>query len=89
MNRELCRLRASLQSAGEAEKLVFLHYPPLYPAGNADEVLALLREFGIRECWYGHLHGPSIRGAIQGEVDEVRYKLISADALGFCPVRVR
>lgn len=36
MNRELCRLRASLQSAGEAEKLVFLHYPPLYPAGNAD-----------------------------------------------------
>ncbi len=89
MNRELCRLRASLQSAGEAEKLVFLHYPPLYPAGNADEVLALLREFGIRECWYGHLHGPSIRGAIQGEVDGVRYKLISADALGFCPVRVR
>lgn len=89
MNRELCRLRASLQSAGDAEKLVFLHYPPLYPAGNADEVLALLHEFGVRECWYGHLHGPSIRGAIQGEVDGIRYKLISADALGFCPVQVR
>ena len=89
MNRELCRLRASLESAGDAEKLVFLHYPPLYPAGTADEVVALLHEYGVRDCWYGHLHGPSLRGAVQGEVDGIRYRLISADAVGFCPVFVR
>ena len=89
MNRELGRLRASLESAGDLPKLVFLHYPPLYPSGNADEVLELLHEFGIAECWYGHLHGGSIRGAIQGEVDGIRYKLISADALGFCPIKIR
>ena len=89
MNRELGRLRSSLESAQDAEKLVFLHYPPLYPTGNAQEVVALLHEFGVRECWYGHLHGGSIRGAIQGEVDGIRYRLISADALGFCPLRIR
>lgn len=89
MNRELGRLRASLESAKDAEKLVFLHYPPLYPTGNAQEVVALLQEFGVRECWYGHLHGGSIRGAIQGEVDGIHYRLISADALGFCPLRIR
>ena len=89
MNRELGRLRASLESAKDAEKLVFLHYPPRYPTGNADEVIALLQEYGVRECWYGHLHGASIRGAVQGEVDGIRYRLISADALGFCPLRIR
>ncbi len=89
MNRELGRLRSSLESAQDAEKLVFLHYPPLYPTGNAQEIVALLHEFGVRECWYGHLHGGSIRGAIQGEVDGIRYRLISADALGFCPLRIR
>ena len=89
MNRELGRLRTSLESAKDAEKLVFLHYPPRYPTGNADEVIALLQEYGVRECWYGHLHGASIRGAVQGEVDGIRYRLISADALGFCPLRIR
>ena len=89
MNRELGRLRSSLESAKDAEKLVFLHYPPLYPTGNAQEVISLMKEFGVRECWYGHLHGASIRGAIQGEVDGIRYRLISADALGFCPLRIR
>lgn len=89
MNRELGRLRASLESAKDAEKLVFLHYPPRYPTGNADEVIALLQEYGVRECWYGHLHGASIRGAVQGEVNGIRYRLISADALGFCPLRIR
>lgn len=89
MNRELGRLRASLQQAGGAEKLVFLHYPPIYPTGNAEGVVALLQEFGVRACWYGHLHGASIRGAVQGRVDGIDYRLISADALQFAPLRIR
>lgn len=89
MNRELGRLRASLEMAGDAEKVVFLHYPPLYPNGNADEVITLLQEFGVKECYYGHLHGSSVLSAIQGEVDGVHYKLISADGLRFCPYQVR
>lgn len=87
--RELGRLRASLAAAAPGcERVVFLHYPPLVPGGAAEEVVALLQEYGVRRCYYGHLHGASIRAARQGEIDGIRYKLVSADGLGFCPLRV-
>ncbi len=88
MNREVGRLKMSLDSAGAGEKLVFLHYPPLYPNSSAEKIEQLLREYNIKNCYYGHLHGKSIRYAVQGNVQGINYKLISADALGFCPYRI-
>ena len=88
MNRELGRLRMSLDAAGEGEKLVFLHYPPVYPGTSAPEVIALLKEYGVRRCYYGHLHGNFIRHAVQGSVDGITYRLISADGLNFCPLKI-
>lgn len=89
MARECGRLEASLQAAGEREKIVFLHYPPVYPNANAEEVTALLHAYGVRRCFYGHLHGGAIRYAVQGEVDGVEYRLVSADSVQFCPQKVR
>lgn len=89
MAREAGRLRMSLQAAGDAvRKIAFLHYPPVYPGASARELVAVLQEFGVRECYYGHLHGKSIRFATQGEVEGIRYRLISADGLGFCPYKI-
>ena len=88
MKREVGRLQMSLDAAGEGEKLVFLHYPPLSVNAEAPEMLQLLHQYGVKRCFYGHLHGHSIRFAVQSEVDGVRYKLISADGLGFCPYRI-
>ena len=89
MNREIGRLRMSLQAAEPGlEKLVFLHYPPVYTGTSAPEIVATLKEYGIRTCYYGHLHGNAIRYAVQGEVDGIRYKLVSADGLRFCPYRI-
>ncbi len=88
MNREIGRLRMSLDAAGEGEKLVFLHYPPVYPGTGAPEVIETMKAYGVRRCFYGHLHGQSLRYAVQGGVDGIRYKLISADGLGFCPYRI-
>lgn len=88
MARECGRLRMSLQAAGDAEKVVFLHYPPIYPNANAQEVVSILHEFGVKRCFYGHLHGGSIRYAVQGCVDGVEYRLVSADSLRFCPVKI-
>ena len=70
------------------EKLVFLHYPPVYTGTSAPEIVATLKEYGIRTCFYGHLHGNAIRYAVQGDVDGIRYKLVSADGLRFCPYRI-
>ena len=49
MNREIGRLRMSLDAAEPGlEKLVFLHYPPVYTGTSAPEIVATLKEFGIK-----------------------------------------
>lgn len=89
MAREAGRLRMSLQAAGKsARKIAFLHYPPVYPGAGAQDLIDVLQEFGVKECYYGHLHGKSIRFAVQGAVNGIRYRLISADGLGFCPYKL-
>ena len=89
LNREIGRLKMSLEAAGEGEKLVFLHYPPLYPGQMEGGLAQVLKEYGVHRCFYGHLHGASLRYAVQGEHDGVDYKLVSADGLKFCPYKIR
>ncbi len=88
MNREAQRLKTSLEMAKDAEKIVFLHYPPIYSAAKADNLVSVLHEFDVKRCYYGHLHGASIQNAVQGSVDGIEYRLISADALQFCPIKI-
>ena len=87
-NRELQRLETSLKAAGEAEKLCFLHYPPVYQGYTCPEILRLLRDYGVRQCYYGHLHGASHRRSIEGEYNGTRFSLVSADYLGFIPKKI-
>lgn len=86
--RELLRLEASLQSAGELPKLVFLHYPPRYKGYECPEILELLDKYEVRNCFYGHLHGASHGLAMEGVWDGVNFKLLSADRLNFVPCRI-
>ena len=87
-NRELIRLEASLNAAGERPKLVFPHYPPRYQGYVCPEILALLEKYQVRRCFYGHLHGGSHRLAMEGVWDGVEYRLVSADYIGFKPYTV-
>ena len=87
-NRELCRLEASLKSAGEKPKLVFLHYPPRYKGYECPQILELLRQYGVSRCFYGHLHGASHGLAMEGIWDGIDFKLVSADKLDFSPFMV-
>ena len=86
--RELMRLEASLASAGDLPKIVFLHYPPRYKGYTCDPILELFGKYDIRKCFYGHLHGGSHCLAMEGVWDGVEYKLVSADKLNFSPYRV-
>ncbi len=86
--RELLRLEASLKSAGDLPKLVFLHYPPRYKGYECQEILQLLKQYDVRRCFYGHLHGPSHRLAMEGLWDGVEFRLVSADFLDFKPITV-
>ncbi len=89
--REAGRLRTSIQAAKRTglEPVAFLHYPPVCGGQACEEIFSVLREEGIRRCYYGHLHGPGIRHAFQGEREGIRMKLISCDALAFCPLLVQ
>ena len=87
-NRELIRLEASLKAAGEREKIVFLHYPPVYQGYRCKPVLEVLHRYGVQRCCYAHLHGPSRRQAIEGKCEGIDFSLISADQLEFVPKRI-
>lgn len=86
--RELLRLEASLKSAGDLPKLVFLHYPPRYKGYTCEPILELLKQYNVRTCYYGHLHSASHGLAIEGLWDGVEYRLVSADKLNFQPKAV-
>lgn len=86
--RELLRLETSLKSAGDRPKMVFLHYPPKYKGYECPEILELLQRYEVRRCFYGHLHGPSHKLAMEGLWDGVEYRLVAADFLNFKPFLV-
>ena len=86
--REAGRLETSLKAAGEREKVCFLHYPPVYQGYTCPEILRLLRDYRVRECYYGHLHGASRHRSIEGEYNGTRFSLVSADHLEFIPKKI-
>ena len=88
LSREVGRLETSLQAAGERPIFCFLHYPPLYQGYQCPEILRLLREYEVKVCCYGHLHGPSHRRALQGERGGTLFFMVSGDYLGFHPKKI-
>lgn len=86
--RELIRLETSLKSAGDRNKMVFLHYPPRYKGYECREIIELLERYEVRRCFYGHLHSESHKLAVEGLWGGVEYRLVAADYIGFKPVTV-
>lgn len=69
-----------------------MHYPPitqntLFHRQFLD-FLEIMKQYQIKRCYYGHLHGKSHQEAVQGDVQGVDFKLISADYLNFNLVKV-
>lgn len=89
--REAGRLQASIDAAGDfaGEKLVFLHYPPVYGEQISGEIVDVLLKNGIRRCYYGHIHGAGHAHAINGSYLGIEFRLIAADYLKFDPYLVK
>ena len=90
LSREAGRLELSLQAAAKlgGEIVAFIHYPPIYGSEENVLITEVLHKYGIKRCYYAHLHGASIRGALNGERAGITYKLVSADGIGFDPIKV-
>lgn len=89
LNREVMRIKASLDSAQCEEKIVFLHYPPVTVNTVCEEIFDLLKSYGIKKCFYGHLHGVAAKIAVDDTIDGVNLRLISCDRLGFVPKLIK
>ncbi len=90
LNREAGRFRMSVAEGIKlgGELVAFIHYPPVYNGEKNEYILSVIREYGIKKCYYGHIHGPGHRYAFQGELEGTQYKMISADYLGFMPIMI-
>lgn len=89
LNREIIRLAASLDAAGDdREKIVFLHFPPVYRKYACQPMLELFDKHGVKRCYYGHLHAGAREFAFEGTRNGVEYKLVSGDNLDFLPCKV-
>ncbi len=92
LNREVGRLNTSiaLAKATGKEPVVFLHYPPVYGEAECQEILQVLLEQDIKQCYYGHIHGGfAAKKAVTGYYKGIDLHLISCDFTGFMPILIR
>lgn len=90
-NRELIRLRLSLDSAvnaGYNKFIVMIHYPPTNEKFVETEYIKLFKEYKVEKVIYGHLHGPSLRKVFEGCIDGIEYILTSVDYIDFNPIKI-
>ena len=92
IKRELARLELSIKDGIEKygdnkEIIIFMHYPPITNAKilHNDELqfVQIMKKYNIKRCFYGHLHSISIKDAVQGIIEGIEFKLVSADGLDF------
>ena len=90
--REALRLESSIKDGIEKygenkEMIAFTHYPPITKStilsNELNDILRILMKYNIKKCYYGHLHGESIKEAVEGEYFGINFKLVSADSLDF------
>ena len=87
LNRECGRLRLSLEAAKKlgGEPIVFFHYPPVFGSSDCPEIIEILKEYDVKEVYYGHIHGYRIGHAINGQRYGINFHLVSGDFLQFEP----
>lgn len=95
INREVIRLELSLKQGmamrnpeAPEEMLVFLHFPPIWGNFTCPEILDTLAKYGIKNCYFGHIHGGyNLPGVLYYE--DMRFVRISADHLSFLPYPIK
>jgi len=92
LKRELIRLELSIEDAikkygTDKKMIVCTHYPPITSREIVIEeerqLVDIMKKYNIKKCLYGHLHASSIKTAIEGTIEGIEFKLVSADGVDF------
>lgn len=91
IHREVGRLQMSIKEAKKTTLpiLCFLHYPPVFHKVECEEIMKVLLEEEIPNCYYGHIHGSAHRFIVEGMYQGMELKLVSADYLHFTPFLIK
>lgn len=98
INRESIRLKLSIENGikkygSDKEIIVFMHYPPITQNSIYNhqflDFVKIMKEYNIKRCYYGHLHGKSQEEAVEGEYDGIEFKLVSSDYLNFDLIKIK
>ena len=93
INREVTRLRISLESGKKLQDecgypmIAFLHFPPVWNDYICREIIDILKEFNIKNCYFGHIHG-TYNIPRSFEFEGIRMTLTSADFLNFAAMPI-
>ena len=87
IQREMIRLELSITDGikkygAEKEIIVCMHYPPTTQNGEM-EFINIMKKYNIKCCLYGHLHSHAIKDAVEGNIEGINLKLVSADGVDF------
>lgn len=87
--RECLRLEMSLKAAkGRPVDVCMIHYPPVSREGVETDFARIMKDYGVKRCIYGHLHGQSTQYAFEGQLGGIDYRLVSCDHLAFKLLRL-
>lgn len=86
LRRELDYLERGLRSIPDAVrmKIAMLHLPPFNERLEPNEFAELLHKYCVDILVYGHVH-LGLGSWLDGDVDGIRYHMVSADVIGFTP----
>ena len=89
--REGMRLKFSLEEAKKLsaenpgkQTIVFMHFPPVWADKPSENIISVLKEYGITRVYFGHIHG-NYTLPRSFEYEGIKMSLISADYLEFIP----
>lgn len=88
--RELERLKLSLNQLDPSRKtrIAMTHYPPLSADLKPSRASAILEEYKIDICVFGHLHNLKVGQPLFGTARGITYHLTACDYLDFIPLQI-
>ena len=97
IHRENERLKLSIedgikQFGIDKEIICFMHYPPINSKNimknNHLEFFSTMKQYNVKRCYYGHLHGKSHMEAINEIVEGIKFQLVSSDYINFDLIKI-
>ena len=91
--REVIRTSLSIEAAlkleapADSEMIAFFHFPPVCREYVSEGLVSLLKQHGIRRCYYGHLHN-AYEMPPRFFYEGIEMTIISADYLNFVPLKI-